>query len=139
MADSDEGVIPLSRWRAALARARRGRKADAILSEPDAAQLVPRLPVQDLYYAITEVGLADAQELVALATPEQLQGFVDLDVWERDRIDEQRVAAWMETLADAGYETLGRAIEQMDSEVIALWLQRQAVVYDLTIEQPPDE
>ena len=104
MADSDEGVIPLSRWRAALARARRGRKADAILSEPDAAQLVPRLPVQDLYYAITEVGLADAQELVALATPEQLQGFVDLDVWERDRLDEQRIAAWMETLAESGYK-----------------------------------
>jgi hypothetical protein len=139
MADSDESVIPLSRWRAALARARRGHKADAILSEPDAAQLVPRLPVQDLFYAIKEVGLADAQELVALATPEQLQGFLDLDVWDRDQIDEVRVNAWMETLAEAGFETLGKAIEVMDSEVIALWIQRQAVVYDLTIEQPPDE
>ena len=139
MAESDESIIPLSRWRAALARARRGHKADAILSEPDAAQLVPRLPVQDLFYAIKEVGLADAQELVALATPEQLQGFVDLDVWDRDQIDEVRVNAWMETLADAGFETLGKAVEVMDSEVIALWIQRQAVVYDVTIEQPPDE
>lgn len=139
MADSDDSIIPLSRWRAALARARRGRKADAILSEPDAAQLVPTLPMQDLYYAIKEVGLADAQELVALASPEQIRGFVDLDVWERDRIDESRVAAWMETLVDAGYDKLGQAIEGLDSEVVALWLQRQATVYDLTIEQPPEE
>src|ERR1700761_9512699 len=98
MAESDESIIPLSRWRAALARARRGHKADAILSEPDAAQLVPRLPVQDLYYAIKEVGLADAQELVALASPEQLQGFVDLDVWERDHLDETRMSEWMDAL-----------------------------------------
>ena len=103
---SDE-IIPLSRWRAALARARRGRKADAIISEPDAEQLVPTLPVQELYYAIKEVGLADAAELVALATPAQVQGFVDLDVWERDHLDERRVDAWIETLADAGYEKLG--------------------------------
>ena len=51
MANGDE-IIPLSKWRAALARARRGNKADAILSEPDAAKLVPTLPVQELYYAI---------------------------------------------------------------------------------------
>ncbi len=139
MAGSDDDVIPLSRWRAALARARRGRKADAILSERDAAQLVPSLPVQELYYAIKEVGLADAEELVALATPDQVQGFVDLDVWERDHLDERRVGAWLETLADAGPDKLGKVVDGMDPEVIALWLQRQAVIYDLTMEQPPDE
>ena len=72
--NDDEAVIPLSRWRAALARARKGRRADALLAEPDAAQLVPQVPVQDLYYAIQEVGLADAHELVSLATPEQADG-----------------------------------------------------------------
>src|SRR5262249_28120710 len=118
MAGSDDDIIPLSRWRAALARARRGRKADAILSEPDAAKLVPQLPVQELYYAIKEVGLADAEELVALATPEQVQGFVDLDVWERDHVDERRVSAWMEAVADAGYDKLGEVAEKMDAEVI---------------------
>jgi hypothetical protein len=135
----DESVIPLSRWRAALARARRGRKADAIISEPDAARLVPTLPVQELYYAIKEVGLADAAELVALATAEQVQGFVDLDVWERDHLDERRVDAWIDTLADAGYEKMGAIIEALDPEVLALWLKRQAVIYDLTIEDPPED
>ena len=140
MASSDdEGVIPLSRWRAALARARRGRKADAIISEPDAAQLVPTLPVQELYYAIKEVGLADAAELVALATAEQVQGFVDLDAWERDHLDVARINAWVETLADAGYEKLGAVVDKLDPEVISLWLQQQARIYDLTIEDPPQE
>src|SRR5690349_4650161 len=99
---SDDSIIPLSRWRAALARARRSRRADALLSEPDAAQLVPRLPVQELYYAIKEVGLADAQELVALASPEQVRGFLDLDVWQRDQLDVERMNEWLEALVEAG-------------------------------------
>jgi hypothetical protein len=134
-----DDIIPLSRWRAALARARRGRKADAIISEPDAAQLVPRLPVQELYYAIKEVGLADAAELVALATAEQVQGFLDLDVWEKDHLEVERVNAWIDTLADAGYEKMGAILEALDPEVMALWLKRQAEIYDLTIEEPPEE
>ena len=136
---ADDDIIPLSRWRAALARARRGHRADAILNEADPAQLVPTLPVQELYYAIKEVGLADAEDLVALATPTQVQGFVDLDVWERDHLDESRLNAWLEIVADAGFEKLGQVIDGLDPEVVALWLQRQARVYDLTIEQPPDE
>jgi len=134
-----DDIIQLSRWRAALARARRGRKADAIISEPDAAKLVPSLPVQELYYAIKEVGLADAAELVALATPQQVQGFVDLDAWERDHLDENKLNGWIETLADAGFEKVGSVVDAMDPEVIALWLQRQAVIYDLTLEEVPQE
>jgi hypothetical protein len=135
---SDE-VIPLSKWRAALARARRGRRVEALLSEPDAAQLVPQVPVQDLYYAIKEVGLADAHEVVALATPEQLRGFLDLDLWDRDRLDELRMNEWLGALVEAGPEKLGAAIEALDGEVIALWLQRQARVYDLTLDELPEE
>jgi hypothetical protein len=139
MADGSDDVIPLSRWRAALARARRGHKADAILSEPEAAKLVPTLPVQELYYAIKEVGLADAEDLLALTTAAQVQGFVDLDAWERDHLDETRVNAWIEALSDAGYEKLGAVVADLDPELMALWLQRQAVIYDLTIEDPPEE
>ena len=95
--------------------------------------------MQELYYAIKEVGLADAEDLLALATPAQVQGFVDLDAWERDHLDENRLNAWIETLAQAGYEKLGEVAEALDPEMMALWLQRQARIYDLTIEEPPDE
>jgi hypothetical protein len=139
MADGSDDVIPLSKWRAALARARRGHKADAILSEPEAVTLVPTLPVQELYYAIKEVGLADAEDLLALTTAAQVQGFVDLDAWERDHLDERRVNAWIEALSDAGYEKLGAVVADLDPELMALWLQRQAVIYDLTIEEAPEE
>src|SRR5262245_41668786 len=102
----DDTIIPLSRWRASLARARRQKRAEAILAEPDAERLVPRLPVQELYYAIKEVGLADAHDLVALASPDQLQGFLDLDVWQKDALDDQKMEPWIELLLEAGPEKL---------------------------------
>jgi hypothetical protein len=134
---SDNGVIELSRFRAALARARRSHRADAILAEKDAAQLVPKLPVQELYYAIQEVGLADAQELVALASPEQIRGFLDLDVWQRDHLDEVRMRQWIDALVNAGPVKLQKAVDGMDPEVVALFIQRHARVYDNTLPDDP--
>jgi hypothetical protein len=138
--NQDQGIIPLSRFRAALARARRTRRADAMLSEPGAEQLVPQLPIQELYYAIKEVGLADAEDLVALASPDQIRGFVDLDTWERDHLDEARMREWIDTLINIGPSKLLAAVNAMDPEVIALFLQRQALVYEVNDEEfIPDE
>src|SRR5204863_7159472 len=75
----DAGIIPLSRYRAQLSRARTRRRADDILDHPDPRQLVARLSIQELYYAIQEIGLNAAQDLMALATPSQVRGFSDLD------------------------------------------------------------
>jgi hypothetical protein len=134
------GIIPLSRFRAELARARRGRRADEILASPDAAKLVPSLPVQELYYAIREVGLADAAELVALATPKQFRGFVDLDGWKREELDVTRVADWLSVALEAGPAKLKSVVEGLDPELISLFLARSLRVYDLTLEDPvPDE
>ena len=76
----------------------------------------PLLPVQELYYAIEEVGLADAGELVVLASPEQLQGFIDLDVWERDHFDEATMRGWLDALVEVGPTKLAQAIEAIDPE-----------------------
>src|SRR5262245_36217889 len=98
MPQHGEEIIPLSRFRAALARARRGNRADAILSYPAATQLVQQLPLQELFFAIQELGLADAHDLLALCTPEQVQGFVDLDCWSRDHLDDSKLHLWLDAL-----------------------------------------
>ncbi len=135
----DPGIIPLSRWRAALARARRNRAA-VLLEAPDAAQLIPQMPVQELYFAIKEQGLADSRDILALASPEQIQGFFDLDAWDRGALDVEKLRPWLDMITDIGPEKLGQVIESMDAEVIALYVQRQCKVYDITLEEaPPDE
>jgi hypothetical protein len=136
---SDEDVIPLNRFRATLARARSTRRADVILADSDPAALVAALSIQELYYAIQEVGLNDAEELVGLLTPEQLQGCFDLDLWDRDRFDEQRMGQWMAVISEGGLRAIERAVSAIDPEEMALFLKRQATVYDLELDVAPEE
>jgi hypothetical protein len=132
-------VIPLSFWRAALARARSSRRASALYELPDAARVVPTLPVQDLYYLIRELGLADSRELLALASPTQVRGFLDFDVWDRDHLAPRRMAEWIDALCDLGPERLARVLGAVDVELPSLWLAEHARVYDLSLGEAPPE
>ena len=136
--NTDE-IVPLSRFRAALARARTTRRADAILADPNADRLIPSLPVQDLYFAIKDVGLTDAEELVGLATPQQLQGFFDLDAWVGDELSIDHLRPWIDMLTTQGYERIAQVVELVDPELIALYVQKQAAVYDLTQDEVPED
>jgi len=111
--ERSEGVVALSRWRAVLARSRNPRKRlEMVLADPQAAALVGGIPTEELYYLVRAVGLTDAIEVLRLASPEQIQGFLDLDLWERDRLAPTRVFAWMEVLAELPPSVLGRAVRQ---------------------------
>jgi len=134
-----DDVIPLSQWRAALARARTSRRAEALLELPNAEAIVPTLPVQDLYYVIKEVGLADAHDLLALASPAQVRGFLDFDVWEREKLATARAAEWIDALIDLGPDKLGAAMRAFDVELPSLWLAQHARVYDLSLGEAPPE
>jgi hypothetical protein len=138
--DRSEGVVALSRWRAVLARSRNPRKrVDMLMADPQAAAIVPRIPVEELYYLVRGIGLEDATEVVRLALPEQIQGCLDLDLWSRDRLAMPRVLAWMDALAELSSSGLARAIRALDEELIALVITREARVYDRGVGEAPDD
>ena len=141
MADErSEGVVALSRWRAVLARSRNPRKRlEMVLADPQASALVGGIPTEELYYLVRGVGLTDALEVLRLASPEQIQGFLDLDLWERDRLAPTRVFAWMEVLAELPPSVLARAVRGLDPELIALVLGRHARIYDRSVGEAPDD
>src|SRR5205823_1353435 len=79
--DRSHGLVPSTRWRAMLARSRDPRRRlDLVVDHPHAAALVPLIPVEDFYYLVRSVGLPDAHEVLLLASAEQLQGCLDLDL-----------------------------------------------------------
>lgn len=131
--------LVLGRLRARLARPRAAQRVDALLSSSDPGAAVAGLSIPELYFTIAEVGLADAYELVALATPEQFQGCLDLAIWDRDQIQDAGVMPWLAALTAAGFERFGQVWSQLDPELAALILQRHARVYDKTLEEEPPE
>jgi hypothetical protein len=138
--ERSDGVVALSRWRAVLARSRNPRKrVDALLAEPNAAAIVPRIPVEDFYYLVRGIGLDDATELVRLASPEQVQGCLDLDLWRRDRLATPRVLAWLDALAELSPSALARVVRALDAELVALVVGREARVFDRSVGEAPDD
>lgn len=136
MADS---TLPLSRLRARLAAPRGTRKIDALLGADDPSEAVAALPPIEVHELVHEVGFADALELIALATPAQLRGCMDIDAWNRDSMELGGVLPWLGALVEAGYERLGQVWAELDAELAALILARTTHIYDLSLDDEPDD
>jgi hypothetical protein len=135
----DKDVIPLSRFEIVRGRARGAKRVEFLLAQPDAAAVVAEMPLQDLYYLVKEVGLADAHELLELATPEQFQGFLDLEAWQGDRLEPAEARPWLAALVDAGPEKLARVWRELDPELAALLVARHTRIYNLAEQDVPED
>jgi len=101
----------LARLRAQVVGPRGARRLDALLASPDPAAAVAGLSVTELAELIHDVGLDDATELVHLATPEQVRGVLDLELWDKDRLQVERARPWLAVVIDGGdrrLDALGR-------------------------------
>lgn len=125
--------------RAALARASGKRKLDLILDSSDPGALVRSLPAEDLYFAIQEIGVADASPLVQLASPGQFRSFVDLDGWKGEEVDPERVLLWLRLARGDDDDEYKDKLAALDMEVIELLLRGIVRIFDLEEEGDPDE
>ncbi|MBS1121242.1 MAG: hypothetical protein H6Q90_3470 [Deltaproteobacteria bacterium] len=130
---------PLARLRSQLAGPRGYRRIDALLSQDDAEGAVAALSPNEIFELVHEVGFEDAQDLIALATPTQIQGCFDLDAWNRDQIEIAPLKPWLTALIEAGFEKLGQVWSKLDIELRALIFQRTLKVYDTSLDEGPAE
>ncbi len=131
---------PLSRIRAQLAGPRGYRRIDALLSSEDAPGAIAALSPNEIFELVHEVGFEDAQPLIELATPAQIQGCFDLDGWSKDQLEVGSLSPWIRALTEAGFEKLGQVWGNLDAELRALILQRHVKVYDVSLgEEPADD
>jgi hypothetical protein len=134
-----DNVIALSRYRARLGRGKRLRRADALLAGPDPERAIRALPGDEFYYVVHEVGLRDAGDILACAKPEQVQAALDFALWERDQVAPERLAEWVSALAEAPPDRIAAWLAGLDVELVALLLRKTSRIYDLTLEEAPDE
>ncbi len=112
---------------------------DALISGDDAEEKVRALAVTDLYHLIAEVGLGDSVELLSLCSPEQIQGCVDMEIWDRDIPSLEAFMPWLAALQENGFEFFGKVWNGMDPELTALTLARLCIIYDKSLgEEVPD-
>jgi Family of unknown function (DUF6178) len=131
--------------RQALQAARGKEKVHLLLSAPDPEALVQSIPPHELYLAVLEVGPEDAEEVLALASPEQFRHFVDLGAWPRrdEGPDPRAVLRWLHLAREGGGHS-DRArrryldkLALLDAELRSLVLRKAMRVHDLQEETEP--
>jgi hypothetical protein len=136
--ESKDNVVALSRYRARLARGQRARRAEELFNAPDPQAAIRALPPDEFYYVIHELGFPEAMEVLVHGTAEQVQTVLDFSVWDRDRVAMEKSDEWLAALAEAPPETLGKWAQGIDVELLALLLRKRARIYDVSLEEAPD-
>lgn len=118
------------------------RQTLELLPSPEA--VVPLLPEAEFCYTCRAIGLEDADWLLQLATNEQLVTGFDLDTWRGLKLDPARLDTWMAALAATDDDTVVRATQSIDPEILVLYLRNHVDVSLKPSEQenpdwsPPD-
>ena len=139
MPDAETGngkdlAFELTQFRRRLSELAPKERLEALVSAPVAKELVQSIPADELYSTIAEVGLADATELVHLASSEQFQAFLDLGAWSKDRIEARRAITWLRAArVDDPHEFLAK-VRALDVELLELVLRSATAVHDREAE-----
>jgi hypothetical protein len=136
--ESKENLVPLSQYRARLARGQRARRAQELFDSPDPEAAIRALPSDEFYYVIHELGFPEAMEILVHGTADQVQTVLDFTVWDRDRVTPEKADEWLAVLVEAPPETLGQWAQGIDVELLALLLRKRTRIYDLSLEEAPD-
>jgi hypothetical protein len=99
------------------------QKRDLILAAPEAERLVQSFSPETLFYTVKEIGSADAGDLLSLALPEQVRSLFDLDCWEKDRPNLDRMREWIEALSEGGRSRLAQGLMELDLELVSILLR----------------
>ena len=108
-----------------------------ILETPDLAESVQSLPAPVLAKLIGAVGLEDAGEIVAFASPNQLAEVFDEDLWRSDRpggderFDGDRFLIWLEVMMEGGDSFVAERLASLPEDLVALALHEHLLVLDV--------
>jgi hypothetical protein len=117
--------LPLEQQVALVCEAPAGQRARLLELLPEPETVVPLLPDAELVFTVKAVGLDDSSWLLEHATPRQLATCFDLDAWDGLLPDRAKLVHWFAVLAEAEQETLVRAAQAIDPEVLTLFLRDQ--------------
>jgi hypothetical protein len=103
---------------------------------PNPEVVIPLLPEAEFCYTCRTIGLEDASWLLPMATGDQVVACLDLDGWKGLEVDLARLDSWMAALASTDGETMVRAAQSLDPELIVIFLRSHV---DVSLKPSPQD
>jgi len=110
-----------------------------ILMARDAGRLVARLPEEEFYYTVKEIGMEDATELLSLASPHHITFCLDIEAWKNDRINPRRLLDWLNLILGCGDSKAWDLVRDADEDLLITFLKGQCRIVKPGTEIEPLE
>jgi hypothetical protein len=104
---------------------------------PDA--LVHSFVEQDFYFLIHEIGPEDCSPLLALASENQWEYILDMELWNQDRIGTRNMTRWLYLLFNADPKRMIQWFLSEKTELIEFYLQKVLTIIIRNHDQDPSE
>ncbi|MFN3533815.1 MAG: DUF6178 family protein, partial [Desulfatiglandales bacterium] len=116
---------------------------DWILSLENPEKFVKGLSGVDFYWIVKKIGPDDALPLLEMADPRQWVSILDLEIWDRDRIDNLALSEWFFRFLEAQPERLVRMLFTEEGEILGSFfayqnLEALGVTKDESYDVPED-
>lgn len=114
----------LYQWRINLAQMRGSQKLQSILNSPTPQQLIQSMPPQELLCTLKDIGLTDCAELIELTSKEQLRYTLDVDLWNKDHVEHDKIHTWLKFLEAGDTEAAENILAALDPDVLVLYFRQ---------------
>jgi hypothetical protein len=105
--------------------------------QPDA--LVHSFVEQDFYFLIHEIGPEDCLPLLALASQNQWEYILDMEIWDQDRIGIRNMTRWLYLLFNADPRRMIHWFLSEKTEIIEFYLHKFLSIIIRNHDQDPSE
>ena len=129
----------LKQERQSLMRLPPSQALERILSHAQPVALVHSLPEEDFYLLVNEIGPDDALPLLKLASDKQWEFLIDLESWQRDKIDIDHTSLWLDRLHRADAIRWVRWVKQHRTHFFEFFLFKTLEVRIREHDQDPSE
>jgi hypothetical protein len=98
------------------------RRMRVIKNSPEPAEVVRRMPDEEVLLTMKGMGEDDTLDLIALTSPAQLRFILDVELWTRDTVEEDKVLRWLGYLIGCGEDKVIEFVKTVDRELLVIVL-----------------
>lgn len=134
----NNNLIHLDTLNTVLVKNKKFTDPTAILNYDKPAEIIERLPTETLYFMLKTSAKETFLELLPYTTPEQIKGFIDLECWDKDRLDPKALLNWMTDITLVGKEKLSGVLTGLDIELLLVMLKNNIKAHEYSDDFKPD-
>ena len=110
-----------------------------ILETDNPLEVVHSIVEEDFYFLVRDVGPADALPILSLASDKQLDYLLDIEIWNRDRLNNTSATQWIGRLLKADPQRTVQWLSSQKSDLLEFFVSKNIEVVVREPDQEPSD